>query len=515
MKVSDSTSAAKGYSRPNSFAPTCKAIKEDLHDPPDLVVKEFLVGARWQAAIVYLSSLSDDEVGERAIIQSLMLWTELVPSKRKAIQGKELQYISSQLLPAHETLFIDTHEEMLKHVLMGDTLLLLDGHETVLVIKTQSWPSPGIGEVKNEITIRGPRMGLSETISASLGMLRAQLKTSQLVCEPLVIGRKSQTDVYLVYVEGIAPGEIVDEVRTRLEAIDTSIVLSSGTIESLIRDHPFCLFSMIRVTERPDSVVAELDEGRVAVLVDGTPYALTMPTDFHSLFASPEDYYSNFPISVFLKLFRMFGFALSLLLTPTYVALNMYHQELIPLPLLLNIASTLRGIPFPIAVNALGAELIVEVLRESGIRLPKQYGPAVSIVGGLVLGTVAVEAGFVPPGIVIVVTLATIASFAIPRAESAILLRLLRFGFLGAAAALGLYGIGLGLVLLLYYVANLKSLGIPFLTLYTPGRVSELGEKVARPPERLTRPVRPGADRDRKRRGTPPRLKDPGDKAHD
>ena len=486
-----------------------KAISEALGNPSDLVVKHFLVGGRpsWKVAVLLLQGIVDEAATSETILKPLLLWAR--PGLIEMHKRDVMYQMRTRIITAQDMVEIRTREEVLTHILTGHSVVLVEGQESALAVRSKSVPSRGVEQATSEQTVRGPRVGFTESIRDNLALIRLQMKTPDLAVESLRVGRKSQTDVRLLYLRSVAHPEVVNEVRRRIKAIDTDIVLDSGNIQNLIRDHPYSLFSTIRSTERPDSAIADLNEGRVALIVDGSPYALTMPSHFYSIFGSPEDHYVGFPVTSTLRLFRVVGFFLSVTITPLYVALTTFHQELIPLPLLLNIAATQAAVPFPVVVNAFIAEVLIEVLREAGVRLPLQFGPAVSIVGAFVLGQAAVQAALIAPGLVIVVTTATIASFSVPRSEAAISFRLLRFPLLALAAFLGLYGLSLGSLVVLYHVASMKSLGMPYMALYTPGRVSELGEKIVLPPAQAARPVRPSSHKDRLRHGPPPKLREP------
>ncbi|MEW6308760.1 MAG: spore germination protein [Bacillota bacterium] len=487
-----------------------RVLKQELGNPADLAVKEFLLGGRrnLRGAVLCLDTLADETLVNDILLTPLMIWARQELGGRTA-RGKLIGAVRHSLATAKKVKDISCLDMLVTHILRGDTVFLADGVQTGLVIETKGWPARAVAEPSTEVTTRGPHLGFNETIKDNLGLVRLRFKTPGLMVERLFIGDRSKTDVRILYHKDLAPPQLVAEVRRRLRAIETDVVLDSGVIQNLISDHRLSLFLTTRSSERPDSVVADLNDGRVAVLVDGTPFVITMPNDIYSFFASPEDNYIGYPVATLLRLMRFQGFFISTFATPFYIAMVGFHQELIPLPLLLNIASTQGGVPFPLAVTAVLAEIVVEVLREAGVRLPKQFGPAVSIVGALVLGQAAIQAGFISPGLVIVVTTATIASFAVPRSEAVISFRLLRFPFLLLGTVLGFYGLALGMVAVTYHVAAMKSFGVPFLSMYAPGRVSELGEKPVLLPEALRRPVRPAAYRDRTHRGPLPAPKDP------
>ncbi|MDP2858691.1 MAG: spore germination protein [Bacillota bacterium] len=485
-------------------------MRERLHDSSDLLIHEFLLGGRpdWKVAVVYLESLADEAAVKAAVTEPLLLWAR--PDFVKDLsRASLLDQAHSRLILAQDIKRLETMGDVLDKVLKGHAVLLVDGVEAALAVETKGWPSRAIEKPSSEIGVMGPQVAFTETIKINVALVRLQLNTSDLVIEPMTVGRKSRTDVRLLYVDGVAPGEIVDEVRRRLQSIDTDVILDMGMIRNLIRDDPFSPFAMDRLTERPDSVAAELNKGRVAVLSNNSPFALIMPTNFSMVFDTAEDQYMNPLTSSAMRIIRMFAYALSLFASPVYVAIVTFHYELVPLPLLLNIATTQEGVPLPLGLTAVITELIMEVVREAGVRLPQQFGSAVSIVGALVLGQAAIQAGFVPPGLVIVVTMATIASFAVPRAEKAISYRLLRFPLLLLASTVGFYGVAFGALMMIYQFSSLKSVGVPYFTLYTPGEVHRLATKVVAVPPQLSPATRPLGSHDRVRRGRLPKPRDP------
>lgn len=485
-------------------------VRDRFYKSSDLRVREVPLGGRRapQLAVVHLAPLTDVDVVHRDIINPLVVWAR--PQMIGGLRQRDLvEEIRRRVLTAESVKTVGTDTEVCDQLLEGNTVVLVNGHSTAILVESRGWPSRGVQEPSVEVTTRGPRLSFTENVKDNIALVRRRLKSPALTIEQLYVGAKSKTDVRLCYLRDIAPTRLVDEFRRRLDSIETDMVLDGGQIENLIRDHPLSLFTTMRASERPDTVASDLNEGRIALLVDGTPFALVAPNEFMTLFSSPEDQYVGFLTASVLRLIRILGFGLSVSLTPLYVALVTFHQELVPLPLLLNIAATQTGVPFPIAVSAFASEVIIEVLREAGVRLPKQFGPAVSIVGGLVLGQAAVQAGFIPPGLVIVITTAAIASFAVPRTEVIVSFRLTRVLLLLFASVLGFMGLVIGSVLVVYHLASLKSLGTPYLSLYTPGRVSEIGEQLVAMPQRASRIVRPGAIRDRRRRGPPPVLTDP------
>ena len=376
------------------------------------------------------------------------------------------------------------------HLLSGDTILFLDGSNKVIIAGTQGGERRSVTEPSSQTVIRGPREGFTESIRTNTSLLRRKIKSPNLWLEEMKIGRVTKTDIGMMYIKGIVSEEIVDEVRKRLSHIDIDGILESGYIEELIEDTNFTLFPTVYHSERPDVIAANLLEGRVAILVDGTPFSLIVPSTFNMFFQAAEDYYNRFDVGSLIRLLRFLSFFIGLLLPSLYVAIITFHQEMIPTPWLLKLAVQREGVPFPAFVEAIIMETVFEILREAGVRMPRSVGNTISIVGGLVLGQAAVEAGIVSPAVVIVVSLTAIASFVSPAYNIGITARMLRFFFLFASSFMGIYGMACLLLLMLLHMCSLKSMNVPYMAPYGPAILSDMKDTLLRVPMKVmkTRP---------------------------
>ncbi|GAB6180514.1 hypothetical protein JCM14036_18330 [Desulfotomaculum defluvii] len=330
--------------------------------------------------------------------------------------------------------------------------------------------------------VRGPRDGFNETISNNTALIRRRIKSPNLRVEKLTVGQQTKTELCIVYIDGIARKEVINEVRNRINKIEIDGILESGYIEEFIEDTPMSPFPQIEHSERPDKVAAAILEGRIAILVDTTPFVLIVPTVFLQFIQSAEDYYERFPIGSLTRAVRVGAYFISVILPALYIALTSFHQEMIPTPLALSIAASREGVPFPSIGEAVIMEATFEILREAGIRLPKQTGQAVSIVGGLVIGQAAVQAGIVSQAMVIVVALTGISSFAIPAFNAAAAGRLLRFPLMFLASILGLPGILAGLSIVLIHLNGLSSFGVNYLSPVTSGKKDKYKDIIYRKP---------------------------------
>ncbi|MEN6348840.1 MAG: spore germination protein, partial [Syntrophomonas sp.] len=332
------------------------------------------------------------------------------------------------------------------------------------------------------VMVFGPKEGFCETLRFNTAMLRRRIKSSRFKMESFVLGNITRTDVVLCYIEGIAPLQLVNELKERISKIDIDSVLDTGYLVEFITDDKYSIFSQTEHTEKPDRVCGQLLDGRVAIMVDGSPMVLIIPVAFPQYMISPEDYYIHYiPASLF-RMLRLVAFIIALLLPSLYVAVISYHHEMIPTPLLLTIAATRQGVPFPAFVEALLLDLTFELLREAGLRLPRAVGPAVSIVGALIIGDAAVRAGLVSTPMVVVIAATWIASFVSPSYNAGIIIRIVRFGFLIAAGLLGFLGIMIGLILLLLRMASLSSFGLPYLYPVAPFDLDGMTDIIVRRP---------------------------------
>ncbi|MGE5677450.1 MAG: spore germination protein [Pseudomonadota bacterium] len=353
-------------------------------------------------------------------------------------------------------------------IITGKTILLIDRCDRFFSIDNFSAEGRNVTEPTSQSLVRGPKEGFTEDLSVNISLIRKRVKSKALRIEDHVVGTITKTRIALMYIDKLARQDVVDEMRRRLMAVRIDGILDSGYIEELIKDDRYSIFPTFLNSEKPDSVVAEILEGKVAVLVDGTAYVLTAPALFVQFLQSSEDYYHQFAVSSVIRITRYLAFLLTLVVPAAYIALVTFHQEMIPTPLLISLASQREGVPFPALAEALMMEGIFEILREAGIRMPRIIGPAISIVGALVLGQAAVEAGVISAFMVIVVSITAISSFAIPNYSMANAIRLIRFTFMILAGVMGLYGVFMGLNIMILHLCKLKSMGLPYMTPIAP-----------------------------------------------
>lgn len=468
--------------------PLSKALSDNLNtlheifsNCTDIVYREFVIDElKCSAAIIFISGLVDTKLINESIITSIMNINE-VPSKITA-SGHVIEAAKMHFLKIADINEILTIGEAVDGLLSGNTVLLIDGDIKALRMNTPGWKDRSIEEPNIERTIRGPKQGFTEDIYTNTSMIRRKIKSSKLKMEEHIVGRQTRTKIYITYLNGIADDNIVNEVRERIERIDVDSILESGYIEELIEDTSYTLFPQIQHTERPDKVAGSILEGKVAILIDGTPFVLVAPATMIEFFQSSADYYERYPIATAIRLLRLFSFLISILLPGFFVAVISYHKEMIPTTMFISIIGAAQGVPFPIFIEAIIMEVSFEILREAGIRLPGIAGQTVGIVGVLVIGDAAVKANIVSPITVIIIALTAISSFGIPSYDMGYTTRALRFFILLLGAFLGLYGIMLGILILLIHMASLKSFGVNYLSPLAPLNLCDLKDVFVRFP---------------------------------
>lgn len=460
-------------------------LKKSLGKSSDIIIREFKAGeaGKIQIAIAYTDGLADKTLIQDFILKALMLDIRKTHLKQAiSLEKKPFEILKDFVLPDGEIKEISDFEKLFIHLLSGDTIILIDGYCEGFAVSSRGWADRGVTAPDSETVVRGPKDGFSETLRTNTSLIRRRIRDTNLWIETKQIGRRTKTDVAIAYIKGIANDKLVNEVHKRLNRIDIDGILESGYIEELIQDGVYTPFPTVYNTERPDAVAAGLLEGRIAIIVDGTPFVLLVPALFVHFLQAPEDYYQRFDISTLIRLLRYLSFFIALLTPSIYIAVTTFHQEMIPTPLLISIAAQREGVPFPAFVEALIMEVTFEILREAGVRMPRAVGAAISIVGALVLGEAAVLAGIVSPVMVIVVSLTAISSFVFPTYNMAIAVRILRFMLMIFAATFGLYGISLGIIGIILHLCSLRSLGIPYMSPMAPFNWNDQKDTILRFP---------------------------------
>ncbi|PUA36803.1 spore germination protein [Paenibacillus elgii] len=453
-------------------------LQDRLGHNDDILIRTFEIGEeRTKAALILVKELADKNYIDTHILPLLMS-DFVMPDCADELTP----HIKNRILPVSELGEAGNLRDLLPGLWKGNAGLLIDGCPNVFVLASGSEKKRSLGEPASEALVRGPRVSFNESLADNTALLR-QLGGSHTLCIVYtLVGRKAPRTVAIAYNSDIANDALVQEVRKRIARIDMDDVPDSGYIEQFIEDNHLTLFPQVQNTERPDRVNSALMEGRVAILLDGSPFALIVPVSVSMLLQSPEDYYERWIPATLVRVLRYIAALISTLGPALYISFISFHQGLIPTKLAVSIASSREGVPFPSLIEALIMEVSIEILREAGLRLPKPIGQTIGIVGGLVIGEAAVQAGIVSPIMVIVVAITAISSFAIPQYSAGIALRIIRFGTMFSAATFGLYGVILFFLLVCSHLAKLKSFGIPYLSPAAPYRLGDWKDFVLRAP---------------------------------
>ena len=463
-----------------NLSETRRLIERTLGKGMDIVYRDFLLGqGPRRGLLICITGLAADEKVE-SILSGVTRYT--YPPFQPPVADDPVLLLKETVVQLPQGLMTQDLKRAIEAVLVGESALFVDGSPYALLLDTRWDPGRAVSEPEAEAEVRGPRDGMVEHIMVNLALVRRRIRDPRLRIEALKIGERTRTDVALLYIEGVAPGPLVQEVRRRLKRIQIDTGAASGFIEELIRDSPLSPFPMSLSTERPDRIANNLLEGRVTILVDTTPFALVVPVTFWQLFQAPGDYYQSFWAGSSFRLLRLLAFGLGLTLPSMYVTLTTFHHEMIPTPLALNVAAGREGTPFPTMLEVLLMILMFEVLHEAGLRLPRPVGQTVSIVGALVIGEAAVAAGLIAPATVIVVATTGITGFALPVYALSTTIRLIRLPLLFLSGTLGVFGFLSGTAAIVLHLSSLRSFGQPYLSPVAPVSPAEWGDTLVRVP---------------------------------
>lgn len=476
---SESCSGEKGNESKKlykSLADNIDELKKIFCDDEGLIIRSFRnrEQSKTEFCLVYIDGMADKESANRYIIQPVIQST--FP---KNFEGN-MEVILEQVVLSNHAEKICTFGELSDRMLRGDSILLMEKCDEAIAVKTEGWKARDITEPESEKVQRGPREGFVEDISLNLTMIRRKLPTTNFKIRNMVIGKQTKTKISICYLDDITNKEILNELITRLNKIDYDGILDSGFITEFIEDSPYSPFDTVGSTERPDTAAAMMLEGRIIVVVDGSPSILSVPFLLEEYFKTNDDYYINFYYSSISRMLRIISFFITVLLPAFYVAILTFHQEMIPSPLLFSLSAAREGIPFPTVVETLGLLVVFEILREVGMRVPMQIGQSLSILGALVLGTAAVEARLVSSSVIIVIALTGISGIMSIRIKGPAII--IRFAFTLLAGFLGLYGIIWGIMGVTLHLCSIRSFGVPFMMSFTSLRPRNVRDTFIRAP---------------------------------
>jgi len=464
---------------------TMSAIREALRDIDDAVIKEIKVQDE-KVFMIYISSIVSGSVLQSFVLTPLDELDKNKEKKKPEVFLKNATLLDPNMLP-----------ELLHEIMSGNTVLYFDKSKLILKIDTYSVNNRAIGPSETETTVIGPQEAFTESIETNLSLLKRRIRSTHLKTKYFTLGTETNNTVAVVWMDNIANQENVDRVIYRINNIEYPGFAGFPVLKQMLEDKPFSPFPQFGMTVRPDNSMAALLEGRVGVLMNGSPEMAILPTTFFEMFTSPEDFYNRWTTASLLRGIRLGGFFISILLTSTYVSVLTYHPEMLPPQVLLILAESRAQVPFPPVIEAIIIEITIEILREAGARMPTKIGQTLGIVGGIVIGTAAVEAGLASNILIVLVALSALLSFMPPNYLLSNSIRFVRYTFIIGAGLIGMFGQMILLAFWFNHLLNLTSLGTPFMTPVWPRKWTDLFDSILRAPGNFL-VTRKGASRAKK-----------------
>lgn len=447
-------------------------IRKILSDTDDLVVRPFTVGQVEVVAVMFEGMVSNIQVTD-------LLFRQLASITENIKTGEELQqYLLEKMLPATDQKVSYTYQEVVNFAMNGFVVVMIDGCASVIAYGYQGFNSRSIGEPTTEKNLKGSKEAFCEVVTSNVALVRRRIKSPDLVVEGMTVGSTSNTRIKIIYMKGVVSEKLVEQIKTNLEKAQLSVVLDSGYLRPFIEDKKFSMFSGTGETERPDTFCAKISEGRVGILIDGTPFAIIAPYLFVEHFQTADDYLQRPYFAVFVRGLKLLCFMATLFLPGYYVAMVTYHYQLIPQLLLNSVVQSALFTPLPPVGEAILIFILYELLREAGLRLPSPIGHAISVVGGLVIGDAAVTAGLVGLPMMILIAVTAISAFVIPSLYEAV--TVMRFAFIIIGGLFGLFGIYLAVTLFVVNLASVKTMGVPITAPVTPFDINGMGDVIVR-----------------------------------
>ncbi len=450
----------------SSIAANLEYMKKSFNYPlnKDIKIREFKISDRIRAFIIYIDGMVDRNIVNRDILRPLL------QNRSMSSEDEEcsLEYILNSVVQTNEAEKITSLQEAVFRVLMGDTGIYIDNCSYYIFCETKGYEKRNVDKPQLESIIIGSQEAFNENVRTNTVLIRRIIKNNNLVTEYIRIGERSNKLCAIMYIKDLANTALVNEVKRRINSISTDFILGNGMLEQFIESEKWSLLPTTLNTERPDRAAANLVEGRVAIICDGEPFAMIVPVTITEILHTPEDMSGRVLYGSFLRFIRIFALIVAAFLPGMYIAITNFHQEMIPTELLIAIGSARENVPIPTILEVLLMEMSFELIREAGVRVPGTLGSTIGIIGALILGQAAVQASLISPILIIVVAVTGLGNFAIPNISFAFGLRIARILFIFAGAILGFYGISLLLVTYTILIVDMKSFGVPYLTLIAP-----------------------------------------------
>jgi hypothetical protein len=452
----------------DSLDDNVKAIKDQLAPSDDLHTRDIQtpLSPSGRAVLIYFHPLVDIVRVENSIVAPL----NLIPREYTQPPGppKGLETLLRGAIASLIYKVVDDVASVAREMAVGSVILLVDGFPQAAAMLVDAWPSRQVQEPPSETTIRGPHEGFTESLEDNIALVRRRIKDPRLALQLLEVGRRSRSRVAVMYVADLVRPELIREVLSRLGKVNYGQSVDASFVTEMIGPHRWTVFPRYMVSGRPDRVAAGLQDGRVAILVEGDPEAILIPSLFMEFFTTPDDYYFAAPVASFLRFMRILGALIVLFLPAIYISVAAYNPDVMRVELALVIAGTREGVPLSVVIEVLVMEIFLEMFQEATVRLPSRVGTAATVVGGLIIGQAAAQARLISNIMVIIVAVTAIGSFTTPSYDMALAVRLTRWVMIAAATIFGLYGVTLAAFLLVIYLNSTESFGVPYLAPYSP-----------------------------------------------
>ncbi|WP_179288920.1 spore germination protein [Bacillus sp. 7894-2] len=445
-------------------------IQDAFHQNKELIIRSFFFSSDTSGCLLYLDTIADKKTVQEHILGPILKLKEL---SRNPIQQMENTIEISKIK------IVSDLNEAVNELSNGNTLIFISGADSCLAADTADWKDRALSPPQSQRVLKGPQIGFTELANNNISLIKRFIKNDQLTIEDQTIGEETNTGVYLLYLADKADRDLLKNVKSKLKSIRLKSILDSSYIQESISDDQITPFPRVLTTERPDVVAGHLLEGKMVIICDGSPDALIVPALFIQFFHSPEDYYETSMFD-FTRLVRIISFVASIFLIPFYIAFVLFHQELIPSELLVSLAAQRQIVPLPLVIEVILLMVIFEVLLESSIRLPTGIMLAFSIIGTIILGQSAAEAGIVQLSTLVVISATYVLNFAIPVHPFGNAIKGIRYILVFLASTFGLYGIILGTIVLINHLTSLNSFGVPYLSPITPVKKADLKDTFIR-----------------------------------
>lgn len=464
--VAQDQNSAHGDDISRNLKQNQQRIEQEFSMPKNkvVVIRDIKIGGEIPAFLAYIDGMADRTTINDYILRPLMSNFPFETSQDECV----IDFIGENILSINEIIKSRAYEETIEQILEGLTALFIEGCDECILIESRGYEKRSVEQPVTESVIVGPHEAFVENLFTNLTLIRRIIKNKNLITEILTVGKTNRTNCGIMYIDGIVNDQVVQEVKRRIESIDIDSILGIGMLEQLIEDHPLAIFPQILTTERPDRSASFLMEGKVIIICDGTPYASIVPVTFFHMNHTSEDAFNRWQYGSFLRLVRVLGFWVATFLPGLYLAITLFHQEMIPTELILAIAKSRENVPFPSIVEILLMEISFELIREAGVRVPEIIGNTLGIIGALILGQSAVAAHLVSPIMVIIVSITGLGNFTLPNYSMTLAVRIIKFIFIFLGAIAGFYGIAMGIFILGGFACSMKCFGVPYFAPIAP-----------------------------------------------